>query len=82
MTQVTRVGDEVYEDRFYEDWQEWKDGDDSALYDSGYDDGINECLKILKNAKAQPELDRMPSSFTVSVVIATLEEILKGESNE
>ena len=82
MTQVTRVGDEVYEDRFYEDWQEWKDGDDSALYDSGYDDGINECLKILNNAKAQPELDRMPSSFTVSVVIATLEEILKGESNE
>jgi len=58
---------------------EWKDGDDSALYDSGYYDGINKCIKILKSVKAQPELDRMPSSFTVSVVLATLEKVSKGE---
>ena len=58
---------------------EWKDGDDSALYDSGYDDGINKCIEILKSVKAQPELDRMPSSFTVSVVLATLEKVSKGE---
>ena len=58
---------------------EWKDGDDSALYDSGYYDGINKCIKILESVKAQPELDRMPSSFTVSVVIATLRKIGQGE---
>jgi len=34
-------------------------------------------LRYLRMLKAQPELDRMPSSFTVSVVLATLEEILK-----
>ena len=57
-------------------WQEWKDGDDSALYDSGWIDGINECLSILKNVKAQTELDRMPASFIVALVIATLEDSL------
>ena len=58
---------------------EWEDGDDSALYDSGYYDGINKCIKILKSIKTQPELDRMPSSFTVSVVLATLEKVSRGE---
>ena len=58
---------------------EWKDGDDSALYDSGYDDGINKCIEILKNVAAQPELNRLPSSFTVSVVLATLEKVRMGE---
>jgi len=59
---------------------EWKDGDDSALYDSGWNDGIDQCIKILSNIKEQPQLDMMPSSFTVSVVLATLKEIQeKGE---
>ena len=58
---------------------EWKDGDDSALYDSGYNDGINKCIEILKSVKAQPDFDRIPSSFTVSVVLATLEKVSKGE---
>jgi hypothetical protein len=56
---------------------EWKDGDDSALYDSGYDDGINESIKILKNVAAQPELNKMPASFVVSVVTASLEETMR-----
>ena len=62
-------------------WQEWKDGDDSALYNSGWTDGINECLSILKNVKAQTELDRMPSSFIVSVVAGTLRETLKEKTD-
>jgi len=70
---------ELEPEEIWNAWQEWKDGDDSALYDSGWTDGINECIKILKNVAAQPELNRLPSSFTVSVVTATLEEILKGE---
>jgi|SaaInl5LU_22_DNA_1037371.scaffolds.fasta_scaffold17257_4 hypothetical protein len=59
---------------------EWKDGDDSALYDSGWIDGINECIKILNDVAAQPELNKMPASFVVSVVTATLKETI-GESN-
>jgi hypothetical protein len=60
-------------------WQEWEDGDDSALYDSGYTDGIIKAIEILNSVRAQSEVDRLPSSFTVSVVIATLREIAKGK---
>lgn len=59
-------------------WQEWEDGDDSKLYDSGYSDGIIKAIQILDSVRAQPQVDRLPSSFTVSVVIGTLREILKG----
>ena len=58
-------------------WQEWKDGDDSELYDNGRARGINECIKILKDVAAQSELNKMPSSFVVALIIATLEETLK-----
>ena len=58
-------------------WQEWKDGDDSALYDSGWTDGINECIKILKNIISQPQLNKMPSAFALSVVSASLEETIR-----
>ena len=64
-------------EEIWDAWQEWKDGDDSALHDSGWTDGINECIKILKDVEAQPELNKMPSSFVVSLVRASLEEILK-----
>jgi len=57
--------------------KEWVDGDDSALYDNGWTDGINECIKILKNVAAQPELNKMPASFVVSVVTASLEETMR-----
>jgi hypothetical protein len=60
-------------------WQEWKDGDDSALYDSGYYDGLIKAVEVLDSVRAQPEVDRLPSGFTVSVVIATLREIAKGK---
>ena len=79
MTRVTRQPNEMFEDRLYEDWQEWKDGDDSALYDSGYSDGIIKAIQILDSVRTQSEVDRLPSSFTVSVVVATLREILKGK---
>ena len=76
---ITREPYEMFEDKLYEDWQEWKDGDDSALYDSGYHDGIDKCIEILKNVAAQPELNKLPSSFTVSVVLATLDKVRRGE---
>ena len=58
---------------------EWKDGDDTAFYDEGYLDGIAKAITILDSVRAQPEVDRLPSSFTVSVVIATLRKIAQGE---
>jgi hypothetical protein len=60
-------------------WREWQDGDDSALYDSGYYDGLIKAVEVLDSVRAQPEVDRLPSGFTVSVVIATLREIAKGK---
>lgn len=61
-------------------WQEWRDGDDAGLYDAGYKDGLIKASEILYSVKLQPEVDRLPSSFTVSVVLGTIREILKGES--
>jgi len=69
----------MFEPEPEEIWREWQDGDDSALYDSGYSDGITKSIEILDSVRAQSEVDRLPSSFTVSVVVATLREILKGK---
>jgi hypothetical protein len=66
-------------EEIWDAWQEWKDGDDSELYDSGYTDGIIKAIEILDSVRAQSEVDRLPSSFTVSVVIATLRKIAQGE---
>jgi len=65
-------------DEIWEAWQEWKDGDDSELYDSGYRDGITRAIEILNSVREQDQVDKLPSSFTVSVIVATLREILKG----
>ena len=75
MTKVTRQPNEMMEDKI---WEEWKDGDDSALYDSGYYDGLIKAIEILDSVRSQPEVDRLPSGFTVSVVIATLREMVRG----
>ena len=79
MTQVTNNTMEPEPQEIWDAWQEWEDGDDSALYDSGYTDGIIKAIEILNSVRAQSEVDRLPSSFTVSVVIATLREIAKGK---
>ena len=79
MTQVTNNTMEPEPEEIWDAWQEWEDGDDSALYDSGYTDGIIKAIEILNSVRAQSEVDRLPSSFTVSVVIATLREIAKGK---
>lgn len=61
-------------------WREWQDGDDSALYDEGYKDGLVKAITILDSVRSQPQVDRLPSSFTVSVVIATLRGIIQGSN--
>ena len=78
MTLVIRDNKTIFELQAEPDY-EWKDEDDAALYDNGYDAGIDKCIEILKNVAAQPELNRLPSSFTVSVVLATLEKVRMGE---
>ena len=59
-------------------WREWQDGDDSKLYDDGYKDGLIKASEILFSVREQPEVDRLPSSFTLSVVLGTIRQILKG----
>jgi len=58
---------------------EWQDGDDAAIYDTGYQDGLIKAITILDSVRLQPEVERLPSSFTVSVVIATLRKVAEGE---
>lgn len=78
MTQVIRDNKTIRELQAEPDY-EWQDGDDTALYDEGYLDGITKAITILDSVRAQPEVDRLPSGFTVSVVIATLRKIAQGE---
>ena len=78
MTQAIRDNKTISELQAEPDY-EWKDGDDAALYDEGYLDGITKAITILDSVRLQPEVDRLPSSFTVSVVIATLRKIAQGE---
>ena len=82
MTQVIRDNKTIRELQAEPDY-EWQDGDDTALYDEGYDEGykegITKAITILDNVRRQPEVDRLPSGFTVSVVIATLRKIAQGE---
>ena len=78
MTQVIRDNKTIRELQAEPDY-EWQDGDDTALYDEGYLDGITKAITILDNVRQQPEVDRLPSGFTVSVVIATLRKIAQGE---
>jgi len=78
MTQAIRDNKTIRELQSEPDY-EWKDGDDAALYDEGYMDGITKAITILDSVRLQPEVDRLPSGFTVSVVIATLRKVLEGE---
>tara|TARA_B110000977_G_C10764468_1_gene372072 strand:+ start:339 stop:557 length:219 start_codon:yes stop_codon:yes gene_type:complete len=58
-------------------WDAWQKWDDGFLYENGRARGINECVRILKDVEALPELNKMPSSFVVALIIASLEETLK-----
>jgi hypothetical protein len=78
MAQVTREANEMFEDKFYEDWQEWKDGDDSALYDSGYQDGLIKAIQIIDSVRDTPDVDLVPFHLTMSAVASTLRELAKG----
>jgi hypothetical protein len=80
MTQATS-NDEYDDTPFYELWNEWKDGDDSDLYDSGYYEGILKALEIINDVRNTENVERVPFHLTMSAVASTLRELLK-ENNE
>ena len=53
---------------------EWQDGDDSALYDAGYEDGIKKATDIIESCLQQEQLDRVPSSWMLKVIKHTLQQ--------
>jgi hypothetical protein len=68
-----------------EPWTEWKDGDDSDLFDKGHYEGyyeaLEEVLEIVKNLKNKNEVNLLPSSYTLSVVGATLIQMIEERDN-
>lgn len=51
---------------------EWKDGDDTALYDEGYDAAITHIKKLIDKVLENPELDIMPASMALRVLAASI----------
>ena len=60
---------------------EWKDGDDSAIYDEGYYEGIMKALEIINSVRNTDNVDRVPFHLTMSAVAATLRTIANGGNN-
>jgi hypothetical protein len=64
---------------------EWKDGDDDEIwfegYGQGYHDGIVKVIGIINEVRNTPDVDRVPFHLTMSAVVATLREIVKGNGN-
>lgn len=50
--------------------REWQDGDDTALYDQGYNDGINQAISVIDTILKQPNeaLQLMPSEYTLKII--------------
>jgi hypothetical protein len=64
-------------------WREWKDGDDDQLwfegYQTGYYDGVVKAVEIINSVRNTPNVDRVPFHLTMSAVVATLRETMKGK---
>ena len=77
MTQVIRNNKTISELQAEPDY-EWQDGDDTALYEQGYYDGIVKAIQILDSVRNTPNVERVPFHLTMSAVASTLREIAKG----
>jgi len=73
MTQVIRNNKTILELQEESDYV-WVDGDDSALYDAGYEDGVNYAINIISNTLDQDKVDMIPSSWLLKVIRHTLQE--------
>lgn len=52
--------------------REWQDGDDTALYDSGYNEAIDYVQNTIKKVLENPQIDIMPASMALRVLMASL----------
>lgn len=73
MTQVIRNNKTILELQEESDYV-WVDGDDTALYDAGYEDGVNYAIKIINSTLDQEKVDMIPSSWLLKVIRHTLQE--------
>ena len=80
MTQVIRDNKTIKELQAEPDY-EWQDGDDAALYDEGYYDGILKALEIINSVRNTENVERVPFHLTMSAVASTLRELAKGYGN-
>ena len=60
-------------ERQQESYYVWTDGDDTALYDAGYEDGINRAIKIINGCLEQDKLDTIPTSWMLKIIKHTLQ---------
>ena len=77
MTQVIRNNKTIKELQAEPDY-EWQDGDDTALYEEGYYDGILKALEIINSVRNTENVERVPFHLTMSAVASTLRELAKG----
>ena len=80
MTRVTnKTNMEPEPEHIWDAWQNWEDTHDFLVYEDGYKDGLIKASEILFSVREQPQVNRLPSSLTLSVVLGTIREILKGK---
>jgi len=73
MTQVIRNNKTIFELQEESDYV-WQDGDDTALYDAGYEDGVNYAISVLTSVLEQDMVDSLPTSWMLKVIRHTLQE--------
>lgn len=78
MTQAIRNNKTIFELQSEPDY-EWKDGDDAALYEAGYYDGLIKALEIINSVRNTENVERVPFHITMSAVASTLRTIANGE---
>jgi len=75
-----RVGPETYEDQAYEDWKEWKDGDNDNIFHEGYEAGLQKAIETIELMRSMPGLNEIPAKIVMSGVTGTLRKIQDGGS--
>ena len=79
MTRVIRNNKNIRQLQSEPDY-EWRDGDDTALYDEGYYEGLMKAVEIIDRVKNTENVERVPFHLTMSAVASTLVTIaVKGE---
>ena len=78
MTQVIRNDKTIFELQEESDYV-WQDGDDGALYDAGYEDGIAKAIQIINSVRNVENVELVPFHLTMSAVVATLRASTSGE---